>query len=187
MYWLIQDNYVLDMLISFFARLLIKLMTGWTACVQFRHPLDVGGAYFTFTIFMSMAIGMVSVAVYDEEDTGRIDKATITTIMLGCCCGLVVFYTLFLLSIERACVSTFFDTRTGCQFLQDGHTIDRCKSEDVDQRKFMIVSYSATKWREDLGDKVKSFLAKRLPIWLDEQPGERGGKALHIPQTVLTA
>ena len=48
-YWASTGGYaVVDLFISIMVRWIIKVTTDWTAVVQFRHPGEVGGAYFTF-------------------------------------------------------------------------------------------------------------------------------------------
>ena len=47
-------------------RVLIKIVTDWTARVQFRSPQDVGGAYFIFNLFSTLAMALVSAEGYEE-------------------------------------------------------------------------------------------------------------------------
>ncbi|GMI12792.1 hypothetical protein TrLO_g519 [Triparma laevis f. longispina] len=47
---------------------LIKLAVDWSLVVQFRHPQEVGGAYFTFSIVVTMAIGLLSLIFFEESN-----------------------------------------------------------------------------------------------------------------------
>ena len=56
---------------SFFGRLLTKLATDWAATVQFRHPNEVGGSYFLFSIFLTVLMGLVSAFFYDHSEAEK--------------------------------------------------------------------------------------------------------------------
>lgn len=66
-YWLPIYGPV-GVLIAFFARSTMKFAGDWAGVVQFRHPGETGGAYFTFTLCCTIAIGMASAVGYRRED-----------------------------------------------------------------------------------------------------------------------
>ena len=120
-----------------------------TTCFVRRHCLFLAAA---------------SVAMHDEGN-GGIDKETLMVIALGCCGGLLIFYVLFLLFIERDYVHTFFDTRTGSTY-----AIEQFTKSESDEQKINIFTTHEGKWRGEVGDLVKEWLAIKLPLWLEEQP-----------------
>ncbi|GMH65497.1 hypothetical protein TL16_g04214 [Triparma laevis f. inornata] len=66
-YWLPIYGPV-GVLIAFFARSMIKFAGDWAGVVQFRHPGETGGAYFTLTLCCTIAIGIASAVGYRRED-----------------------------------------------------------------------------------------------------------------------
>jgi hypothetical protein len=81
-----------------------------------------------------------------------------------CCAVLLVTYAIFLASIEREYVATFYDTRTASEF-----NADRFLNATTDERKFDILKKNENMWR-DIRNDVKDWLASRLPVWLEEEP-----------------
>ena len=85
-------------------RILVKFCVDWTVVMQFRHPNEVGGLYFTLTLVSTVGIGVFAAFMHGD--------AVVTKFMLGVYGGLVVSFVLFLWSIESDYVWTYFDTRT---------------------------------------------------------------------------
>ena len=80
------------------------------------------------------------------------------------CAVLLVAFALFLASIEREYVATFFDTRTASAYLAD-----RFMHARKDEQQLEILMINEELWRDIRGD-VKSWLEERLPSWLEEEP-----------------
>ncbi len=137
-------------------RLLIKLSVDWTGCVQFRHQNEVGGAYWSFTLLLTCAIGVFAAL-------SRGDR-TLTMIMGSSCAGLLVTYALFLACIKREYVATFLDTRTASEY-----NVDKFLNATSDEKKFDTFAVNENLWR-DIRNDVKDWLASSLPAWLEEQP-----------------
>ena len=92
----------------------------------------------------------------------RNDMVILCTV--GACAGLLVSFVLFLASIRREYIATFYDTRTATQ-----HNAKRFFDATNDQMKFEILGVNELLRRDIRGD-VKSWLEERLPSWLEEQP-----------------
>ena len=141
---------------SFMIRLLIKLSVDWSGCAQFRHQQEVGGAYWSFTLLLTCVIGAFAALSHGDK--------TLKMIMGGLCAGLLMTYVLFLASIERKYVATFYDTRISSEY-----NVDRYFNATNDEHKFGILAVNENLWR-DIRNDVKAWLASRLPIWLEEEP-----------------
>eukprot|EP00518_Triparma_eleuthera_P020772 CAMPEP_0197549932 /NCGR_PEP_ID=MMETSP1320-20131121/3695_1 /TAXON_ID=91990 /ORGANISM="Bolidomonas sp., Strain RCC2347" /LENGTH=479 /DNA_ID=CAMNT_0043110229 /DNA_START=103 /DNA_END=1542 /DNA_ORIENTATION=+ len=142
--------------ISFMVRLLIKLCVDWTGCAQFRHQQEVGGLYWSFTLLLTCMIGIVAAPSHGDR--------TLNIIMGICCAVLLVTYALFLASIERKYVATFFDTRTASEY-----NASCFLNATSDEMKFETLKVNENLWR-DIRNDVKDWLTSRLPIWLEEEP-----------------
>ena len=150
---------------SFLNRLTLKLFSDYTACPQARHPQEVGGAYYSFSMVCTVAIGMGSALTYNEVGGGGLSQHTVITIMIVPCVGLLISYTSFLMTIKRSYFWTFFDTRTGNMYIQE-----RFLSSELDRNKLSVFATNEYKWKGAIGEEVKTWLQGRLPVWLEEQP-----------------
>jgi len=143
-------------LASIMARLVFKICVDWSSCAQLRHIQEVGGAFWSFTLLLTCAIGAFAALSHGDS--------TLTIIMGGSCAGLLVTFALFLASIERKYVATFFDARTASEF-----NADKFLNATTDENKFAILAKNEKLWRNIRND-VKDWLAAGIPVWLEEQP-----------------
>ena len=149
-----------------FGRLLAKIMMDWTSCPQLRHPKEAGGVYYSATILMTVGLGLYSVWTIDESDPGAVDRDSVLALMIACSAGMLASYALFLATIKRSYVRTFFDPKTGNSYIQDLFV----KGVAKDGEKMTIFEANEVKWRAAIGEDVKAWLNSNLPKWLEEQP-----------------
>jgi hypothetical protein len=156
--------------ISFFFRLMAKLLSDWTAVAQSRHPSDVGGAYFSFNLGLTVATGAFAALSYNVGDgeggmEGSLSENSVLIFMAFVCLGTVVSYTLLLLSMKQEYRYTFFSVKTGKQYTQEIFTMN-----SDSERKFKILSKNTHLWKKTIGVQVKSWIGEKLPVWIEEQP-----------------
>ena len=83
-----------------------------------------------------------------------------------CLAGYVLSYALFLLYIRQSHRKTFWDRRTAWQYVCSNY--EDCKTDEM---KFNAVfGVNEGLWRARIGEKVKDWIADRLPIWMEEDP-----------------
>ena len=133
----------------FFGRLAIKLAADLALVVQFRHPHEVGGSYFIFNVLVTIIMGLASALAHSVD--------TITLIMAGSCGGLLLSLIIFLLSINREYIHTFFDMRLGSKFIQVSFNESK-----TDKEKIKVFQRHEGKWREEIGDDVKEWVNDSL-------------------------
>jgi len=154
--------------ISLMVRVMAKLLADWTAVVQFRHPLDVGGAYFTSSLALTIAIGMWTALRYDKEvvekEEAAMDNATVVKLMASMCAGIFVSYSVFLANINKNYLHTFFSLKTGNEQTRSLFT-----DNEEDERRFKILTKNKHLWKARIGKEVEEWLNLRLPLWLDEE------------------
>jgi hypothetical protein len=171
---------------SFMIRWVVKVIVDWTAVVQFRHPNEVGGAYFTFSLGLTVVMGVVAALRYEKvvddvitdedvelgednqivggEESG-LEESTVVKIMVVACAGMVVSYASLLVSMKREYLHTFISTKTGNESVQEEFT----KNED-DKQRFWILVDNRHRWEHKIGAEVKAWINERLPLWLEEPP-----------------
>lgn len=70
---------------SFMARLMSKVVGDWTAVVQFRSPQKIGGAYLSFGLGLTTALGLNSAFQYEkkggDDSEGEWEKSAVVAIM----------------------------------------------------------------------------------------------------------
>eukprot|EP00518_Triparma_eleuthera_P003870 CAMPEP_0182456812 /NCGR_PEP_ID=MMETSP1319-20130603/2546_1 /TAXON_ID=172717 /ORGANISM="Bolidomonas pacifica, Strain RCC208" /LENGTH=477 /DNA_ID=CAMNT_0024655133 /DNA_START=284 /DNA_END=1714 /DNA_ORIENTATION=+ len=129
----------------------------WTACPQFRHPLELGGAMWSLIIMWTVALAATLGLTQQDE--------AVRTLAAAVCTGTCVSYVIFLASMESKYRNTFLRALTGKGFLRDEY-----RNAGTDEAKMFVVSYKESYWRPEVGDEVKEWLQSKLPGWLEEQP-----------------
>ena len=177
--------------VSWLLRWIVKVIVDWTAVVQFRHPIEVGGAYFTFSLGLTVVMGIVAALQYEREKAGTgvmynvtviedmegvgadetggeergFEESTVVISMIIACVGMVVSYVTLLTSVKKEYLHTFVSTKTSNEQTQDQFT----KNEE-DEERFNIFNDNRHKWEYKIGSDVKAWINERLPVWLEEEP-----------------
>jgi len=148
-------------------RWIVKLVSDWTAVAQFRHPNEVGGAYFTATLGFTAIMGIMAALGYkkDESITSAWEGDVVLGAMCLCCFGMIVSFGCLLGSIDSEYITTFFTTKTSNQSLQEEFT-----RNTEDEHKFAIFTHNRFKWEYAIGGQVKKWLNNRLAAWIVEEP-----------------
>ncbi len=105
--------------LSLLARFTIKVLVDFSACVHFRNPVDLGGAYWLLNAVMSQASCYVSVVLYDLYYVG--DAKVGGPFLYGAVGALAAVWLLsfctFLLTIKREYIHTFASLQTGSDYI----------------------------------------------------------------------
>jgi hypothetical protein len=172
---------------SWMMRWIVKVIVDWTAVVQLRHPNEVGGAYFTFSLGLTVVMGVVAALQYEKvvddvitdedvelgehnqqlgggEESG-VEESTVVTIMMAACAGMVVSYATLLVSVKREYLHTFISTKTSNGSVQELFTMN-----EEEEQRFWIFQNNLHKWEHKIGADVKAWINERLPLWLEEPP-----------------
>ena len=160
---------------SLIVRVLSKLFTDVSATPQFRHPVDLGGAFWLFTLFETQAacIGSCVAYWYFYDGADKIDDAPLfisLAVLVGTWLGALGT---FLLSIERGYVHTFVSTETAPQFVH--HRFAHLAGND--ERRMDVFRYNTALWRA---------FADEVADWVAEHYHEMVGKPWFTPAMVET-
>ena len=193
----------LGVFVAFLGRTFEKILVEFTALVQLRHPNDMGGAYWMFTVvlgltpvscfyFASRYLNSSEVSEGDADadtdvdaDGGQNAKLTADDVygVIGGLCALqFLTFLAFFTSIKRKYWGTFFTFKTAIQRKQEfflNHTEDR--------HKFLIIGGNRNKLKS-IEPQVKEWLNERLPVWLEKQPDWFNATAkAKIPDDMITS
>ncbi|GMH54038.1 hypothetical protein TL16_g01592 [Triparma laevis f. inornata] len=124
---------------AFIMRSIIKCVTDFTGIMQFRHPQELGGMYWTFNMFVAISTSVGTMELYlnslgeDEEQDDEFASIVRMTV-IGCVAGWVLVFLASLLSMKKGYLNTFYDSRTAAEF-----KLDQWKQELDDATRVMCV------------------------------------------------
>ena len=144
-------------IVTYLLRAIIYVSVCWTAIVHFRVPTEVGGAFWSFAIFVTIILGITTALMHDDVE--------LTIILLCSVAGFVLSFALFLSLINREYVWTFFDLTTSSSFI-----IEHWQGDDRDKAKLEIFHWGEQKWRKEIGDDVKEWCSETLPELVKTKP-----------------
>ena len=148
-------------------RAVSKLMVDFCGLPHLRHPMEVGGAYWLFSILANQVMCFMSVWAYTEHYDGpnKLDPALLFP-TFGALTGVwAATLTGFLLSIERSYLWTFVSLETGCE-----HTVRKFRTADGDdERRIDIFNNNELLW-ESIRPEVTAWCHANYDRWKAESP-----------------
>jgi hypothetical protein len=148
---------------SIICRVLVKIIVDFTSVVQFRHPNEVGGAYWLFGLLLTM--GSLPMSIYLASpyvDVGAIDIASSIVkyfIPITALCFAVFFW-----NIEKKYLYTFWSTQTG-----KDKTMAYFLEGVNDATKIEVFGHSRHHWVSIEGQ-LKTWVELNWATWEEEQP-----------------
>jgi len=155
-YWIPVDG-EWGLFVSLLMRMGVKAITDFTGVIQFRHPGEMGGLYWTANMFLALlgSFGCVWVG------GGEVTEWT----LVGAASGLwVLTFALFLLLMKKEYRRTFFNTTSGKQLTMDYFL----KSED-DEAKQSVIMHNRKQWAR-IREEVKEWVQANWWRWAEEKP-----------------
>jgi hypothetical protein len=152
---------------SIIARVLSKLMLDFCGLPHMRHPCEVGGAYWLFSIVTNQAVCFLSLWAYAEhyDGPGKLEGALLFATFGVLAVVWAFALTSLLLSIERTYLWTFVSLETGrecaVRFFHE--------AEGNDERRTQIFLKSERLWGS-IRDEVEAWSQANFRRWLVEQP-----------------
>ena len=143
-------------LVSLLCRVIVKIISDFTGVIQFRHPQELGGLYWTLNMFLALLASFACVWV----GKGGAKEWMLVGAASG---GWVLIFGLFLLLMKKEYRGTFFDTASGKQQI-----MDRFKVDD-DAIKASILKKNKKLWVGIRGE-VKTWVLGNWWKWAEEKP-----------------
>ena len=162
-YWVSIDG-ALGLFVSLLMRVMAKTITDFTGVIQFRHPLDMGGFYWTVNMFLALVASFASVWLYTKSDVAEVTEKRESWTLLGCMGGgWLLTFALFLVLMKKGFRRTFFCTKSGKQ-----HIMERFMAKD-DAAKASILKKNKNMWRP-IREDVKEWEPANWWRWTEEKP-----------------
>jgi hypothetical protein len=181
-YWVPIDGYW-EVIVSLVLRVLVKSITDFTGVVQFRHPGELGGAYWTLNMVAALIFSCVVVEVFikflgSDEEFGDFfvseeEKAAVSGVVLreevirslvwGMSALWAFSFVVFLKLMKREYIGSFFSLKLGKEVTMDYFF------EDDDASKAVVFTSNRKQWRAIEGD-VKSWVQDGWVVWEEEHP-----------------
>eukprot|EP00519_Triparma_laevis_P011501 CAMPEP_0182508184 /NCGR_PEP_ID=MMETSP1321-20130603/24535_1 /TAXON_ID=91990 /ORGANISM="Bolidomonas sp., Strain RCC1657" /LENGTH=665 /DNA_ID=CAMNT_0024714221 /DNA_START=50 /DNA_END=2047 /DNA_ORIENTATION=- len=170
-YWIPTNGCVISVVISLLFRVIVKSITDFTGLLHARHPLELGGTYWTFTLVSTPVVCFyfgfryLSFVASGDHDLVTVLKpsqvyGTIGSLLLV----QLISLGYFLKTIDRKFIKTFTSTETGNQYCENIFL----KSEE-DEHRIYILSKNRHKWRR-VESQVIDWLNNMILVWQEEQP-----------------
>ena len=161
-YWVPLDG-VFGFLLSFTVRVIGKTICDYAGVIQFRHPSELGGMYWTVNVMLAMVMSAASVRIYYDNGETGLDKEFAYEVVGSLCTAYVVTFGLFLALIKPGYRRTFFTAETG-------RSIQWRKFASNDEAvKSRILEVKQALWVEHQED-VKTWVHENWWRWKVERP-----------------
>ena len=154
--------------VSFITRVAIKMIVDFTGCIHFRHPMELGGLYYSLTLLQAQVGSAVFAKLYVEANEGDAEAlaaeavyAVVATASVTWACS----YSLFFARVKKGYAGTFIDTRSAIQFVLDNFNDPKAS----DEQKAKVVGDTRRYWKS-IEDEASKFLAEKWAAWEQEKP-----------------
>ena len=150
---------------SFWARLILKVIVDFTGNVGLRHPHEVGGAMWLYSLCLSLVGLPLAILYYDskkeEEDDIIVEKAwKVCFTLLPFLC---VVFSIFIIIIKKEYRKTFVSVKTGKDLTMS--YFDREK----DREKALLFLRNKRHWKE-IEMEVANWVREKWKTWMKEKP-----------------
>ena len=153
----------------------MKLVVDFTSIVQFRHPYDLGGAYWSFSFVLTMGSLPVAIKFYEGQKEGEEESGNVLGLSWGAVKYLLpataIFFFIFLVTVDRKYLHTFISMQKGNELTKKGFL----DGKDDETKAYFAFTNSKKHWasiEEDVKLFVKNNWARwehTKPKWFDER------------------
>jgi hypothetical protein len=163
-YWIPAGGNV-EIVSSIVARVLVKAVTDFTSIVQFRHPYELGGMYWLFGFVLTMG-SLPAAIIIAERGSVADDGLKLAYAVEGLVIPFtVVSFAVFLLSMERKYLSTFYSLQRGKEVTVKNFM----EGEDDAAKASYTFQMSKHHWKSIEGE-VKAWVEANWDSWEENKP-----------------
>jgi len=155
-------------IMSILERVAAKIIADFTGCIHCRHPVEVGGLYYSLTLLQAQVGSAIFAKLYIDASDGDAEALTaemVYTVVATASVTWAFSYSLFFAHIKKGYKGTFIDTRSAIQY-----TVDQFNNPKAsDHQKATVVAKTRDYWRS-IEDEIRRFLAEKWTAWEQEKP-----------------
>jgi len=155
-YWMPVDG-ALGLLMSLLMRVFVKTITDFTGVIQFRHPGEMGGMYWTANMFLALLASFLCVWA---GGGGRVEWMLVS----AASGAFTLSFGLFLLLMKKGYRHTFFSTTSGKLL-----TMDYFLQGEGDEAKAVLLTSNKKQWA-GIRDTVKEWVREGWWRWEANRP-----------------
>eukprot|EP00520_Triparma_pacifica_P017698 CAMPEP_0118637882 /NCGR_PEP_ID=MMETSP0785-20121206/3387_1 /TAXON_ID=91992 /ORGANISM="Bolidomonas pacifica, Strain CCMP 1866" /LENGTH=1359 /DNA_ID=CAMNT_0006529093 /DNA_START=929 /DNA_END=5008 /DNA_ORIENTATION=- len=163
-YW-VPAGGAIEIVFSIFARFLVKIINDFTSIVQFRHPNEVGGMYWTFGFVLTMGSLPAAIKIYEGQGGDQLVANFAWRLLCVLIPITLTVFLIFLFHIEKKYRHTFISTLRGKDL-----TIMRFRSVSDDWGRADAIFMNTKRFWSDIADEVKVWVGANWNRWEDEKP-----------------
>ena len=165
-YWLPFESYAISLVFSLLSRMLIKTITDFTSIVQFRHPNELGGLYFSLNTVITIAVLFISLGLAEDSKSFPPNKiqllwriGTVLTVTL------TTLFFIFIANIQKRYIPTFWSIMTGKELAFKQFT--EAESDSIKAR--CVFHINKMLYQKFKGD-IQTWVDANWTRWEDEKP-----------------
>lgn len=145
--------------------MVVKFVSDSCGLVQFRHPYEVGGAYWTASVaWGTLILPQIAARFYPED--GPIDRDTLINLALVLSLLWTFVFAVFLMTIKKKYYVTFWDTTSGkAQIEKNFFANIGNNTVALDENAVEIIcNFQRTLW-EPFEEEAKQFVMSNWEEW----------------------
>ncbi|GMH52391.1 hypothetical protein TL16_g01219 [Triparma laevis f. inornata] len=161
-YWIPIEGGVENAMISFMLRLMVKFINDFVAIAQLRHPYELGGAYWTFGLVVSVFASLLSTYFYStviDRDERHFEDDFLWKVVGSAAGSWVLLFIVFIQSIKEDYISTFFSSKRGADM-----TMDYFIENESDEIRANVFLCNKRHW-EPIRKEVKDWCLSNFEDW----------------------
>ena len=161
-YWLPVGGAWSEFFTSICFRIAVKIITDFTSIAQFRHPNEVGGAYWSFSFALTMASFPVSILICQNHGISTIFATKFAAIVFT---WTLAMFILFILNINHDYLHTFYSLERGRDLTvrKWNHVTNEAIRADT------VFRTSKHHW-EEIEEDVRGWVEVNWHRWQQEKP-----------------
>jgi hypothetical protein len=154
-----------EVLLTFLMRLTTKPISDFTSVLQLRHPNEVGGQYWAFSLFLTMASLPMAMHIFKSQGgKGEAERLgwIFITYLIPCVAGV---YILFFATIEGKYLNTFFGGLKGREL-----TVKNFREATNDENKALFSLQRSRHHWSTIEEEVRSWVESSWERWEEDKP-----------------
>eukprot|EP00520_Triparma_pacifica_P010762 CAMPEP_0118634898 /NCGR_PEP_ID=MMETSP0785-20121206/1791_1 /TAXON_ID=91992 /ORGANISM="Bolidomonas pacifica, Strain CCMP 1866" /LENGTH=210 /DNA_ID=CAMNT_0006525901 /DNA_START=645 /DNA_END=1274 /DNA_ORIENTATION=+ len=162
-YW-IPIGGALEVVVCILQRVVVKTISDFTSIVQFRHPYELGGLYWTFELVLTMCSLPVVIRIYEGQEGNKrvIDLAWRLFYILTP--SVFVMIGVFFMYVEKY-LNTFYSVERGKDL-----TLRGFKESEKDEVKALFTFQTSRHHWKSIEEEVRAWMELNWSSWMEEKP-----------------